>query len=249
MHIDLQDQVALVTGAAHRVGKAIALELARRGVNIIAHYHRSDDEAVKETLRDIKSLGVSAFAVQADISASDGVDAIFEAVREHFGRLHILVNSASAFIKGTLLETSLEDWELSMRVNMTGAFLCTKAAVPLMRENDPPGGAIVNICDKGAISPWPSFAAHGISKAGLHALSEASAIEFAPDIRTNAVIPGAVLKPEYMSDDDWNKSARQNVPLQRSGAADDVARAVAYLVSESFINGVTIRVDGGEYVL
>ncbi|HEX2622527.1 MAG TPA: SDR family NAD(P)-dependent oxidoreductase, partial [Phototrophicaceae bacterium] len=122
MQIDLSDQVALVTGAGHRVGKAIALELARCGVHILVHYHRSADETVRNTMHDIKSLGVDAFSVQADISQNEGVDMVFDAIRENFGRLNILVNSASTFPKGTLLETSLEDWQQALDVNLTAPF-------------------------------------------------------------------------------------------------------------------------------
>lgn len=247
MLVDLKDQVALVTGAAHRVGKAIALELARRGVHIMVNYRSSSDDVVTETLRDIKSHGVDAFPIQADVSDPADVEKMFTAIREQFGRLDILVNSASSFVKGTLMETSLEDWELSLRVNMTGAFLCTKAAVPLMNASDPPGGVIVNILDKGSVEPWLDYAAHGISKAGLYGLMQVSAVEFAPTIRTNGVIPGAVLKPPPMPQDFWDRNAKENIPVQRPGTAEDVARAVAFLCSEDFINGEVIHVDGGEY--
>lgn len=248
MHVSLRDQVALVTGAAHRVGKAIALELARRGAHIVVNYRSSPEELVKETVREIKSLGVDAFPVQADVGTQAGVDDLFAAIREHFGRLNILVNSASSFYKGTLSETTMEAWETSIRVNMTGTFLCTLAGVRLMRENTPPGGAIVNICDVGSLEPWPDYAAHGISKAGVHAITLVSALEFAPEIRTNGVIPGAVLKPESLPADVWNKNAAEHIPVGRAGTAEDVARAVAYLCEEDFVNGHVIRVDGGEYL-
>ncbi|NJL57393.1 SDR family NAD(P)-dependent oxidoreductase [bacterium] len=116
MQVDLSEQVALVTGSAHRVGKAIALELARRGVHILVHYNSSGDQYVRDTLHEIKSHGVDAFAIQADVSQPDGVAAIFSAVREHFGRLNILVNSASVFNKGQLMEVTLENWQRSLDV-------------------------------------------------------------------------------------------------------------------------------------
>lgn len=246
MLIDLRDQVALVTGGAHRVGKAIAVELARRGVHLVVNYRSSSEEIVKATVREIKSHGVDALPVQADVGTQEGVDELFAAIREHFGRLNILVNSASSFYKGKLSETTMEAWEGSIRVNMTGTFLCTLAGVRLMRENNPPGGSIVNICDSGSLEPWPDYAAHGISKAGVYAITLVSAVEFAPEIRTNGVIPGAVLKPESLALDVWNKNAAQNIPVGRAGSAEDVARAVAYLCEEDFINGHVIRVDGGQ---
>lgn len=250
MRIDLTDQVALVTGSAHRVGRAIAVELARHGVHIMVHYHSASADTVRDTLQDIKSMGVDAFTVQADISTSEGVESVFTAVREHFGRLNILVNSASLFQKRALLDVSLEEWQQTLAVNLTAPFLCTQAAAAMMRRSDPPGGTIINICDKGADRPWPDYAHHGVSKAGLLALTEVSAVSLGPDIRVNAVIPGPVMKPagRAMSDDDWEKVGAK-LPLSRTGSAEDVARAVAYLVSESFVTGAVIHVNGGEHLV
>lgn len=237
-------QVAVVTGAAHRVGRAIALELARAGVHVLVHYFRTSDDAVKETLHDVKSLGVDAIPVRADLSAPEGVDAIFAAVREHFGRLNILVNSASNFQRRQLLDVTLDEWDETMRINLTAPFLCTQHAIRLMRENQPPGGVIVNILDRGALEPWVDYAHHGVSKAGLLALTQVTAAGYAPDIRANAVIPGLVLKPDGMDEARWQRYARAT-PLGRSGTAEDVGRAVVYLASEDFLTGVVLRVDGG----
>ena len=245
MQIDLTDQVALVTGSARRVGRAITIELAKRGAHVLVHYFRSDESTVRETLLEIKSHGVKAFAVQADLADSADVDTIFKAVAEHFGRLNILVNSASIFNKNTVMEATLEDWQRSIDINLTAPFLCTQAAVRLMRENDPPGGSIINICDHGAVTPWPERADHGISKAGLLMLTRVSALSLGPEnIRVNAVLPGPVLKPEAMSDELWDEVG-QGTPLKRTGEAGDVGRAVAYLAGEDFITGTTLEVDGG----
>ena len=247
MQIDLSDQVALVTGSAHRVGKAIALELARRGVHILVHYHSSAEETVRNTLHEIKSFGVDAVSVQANISQPEGVAAVFDRARKHFDRFDILVNSASVFPQGELLDITLEEWQFTLDVNLTGPFLCTQAAVKRMRETEPGGGAIVNILDKGAISPWPDRPHHGISKAGLSMLTQTSAVNFAPDIRVNGVLPGPVMAPPGMSDERWQEIGREQTLLGHPGGADDVARAVAYLVSESFITGAMIHVNGGEH--
>jgi NAD(P)-dependent dehydrogenase (short-subunit alcohol dehydrogenase family) len=250
MRIDLAGQVALVTGSAHRVGRAIAIELARQGVHILVHYNSSPPEAVRDTLQEIKSLGVDAFAVQASISTASGVEQVFSAVREHFGRLHILVNSASNFQKRTILEVTLEEWQETLDINLTAPFLCTQAAVALMRKNDPSSGAIVNICDKGSLTPWPEYAHHGISKAGLLALSQVSAVSLGPDIRVNAIIPGPVLKPagRDMTDEQWAEAGK-SLPLQRTGTAEDVARAVVYLVGEDYLTGTVVHVNGGEHLI
>jgi pteridine reductase len=260
MHSALTNQVALVTGGAHRVGKAIALELARRGAHLMLHYHHSSEEVVRETLQEIKSLGVRAFQVQADIGTVEGVQTIFDAVRASFGRLDILVNSASVFQRRSLLEVTPEEWQQTMNVNLFGPFLCTQQAAVLMRQKPQEdveeittqiqraGGVIINICDKGSIAPWPDFAHHGVSKAGLLALTKVSAASLGPDIRVNAIIPGPVLKPDDYSEERWAKSAAR-VPLKRTGTAEDVARAAAYLASEDYITGAVLHVDGGDSVV
>jgi len=244
MHIDMQDRVAIVTGSAHRVGRAIALELARVGVHVIVHYFHSPEEVVKDTLHAIKSHGVEAFPVQADLSTPAGVDGLFAAAREHFERLDIFVNSASNFQRRKLLEVSLEDWNETISTNLTAPFLCTQRAILRMRENTPPGGVIVNICDRGAIDPWPEFAHHGISKAGLLALTKVTAASYGPEIRANAIIPGLVLKSEGMPEERWQNYAKE-APIGRPGTGEDVGRAVVYLASEDFLTGVVLHVDGG----
>ncbi len=248
MQLDLTDHVALVTGSAHRVGKAIALELARHGVNIMVHYHNTDDKVVRDTLHEIKSRGVDAFSVQADISTEDGVKTVFDAMAEHYQKLNILVNSASIFNQNTLMNTSLEDWQQSIDVNLTAPFLCTQAAVRLMRENNPVGGCIINICDYGSIHPWPERIDHGVSKAGLLMLTQASAVSLGSEnIRVNGVLPGPVMKAQGMSDEAWEKTADKS-PLKRTGDASDVARAVAYLAREDYITGTILHVNGGEHL-
>lgn len=249
MRIELTDQVALVTGSAHRVGRIIALELARQGVNIMVHYHSSDNESVRSTLHDIKSFGVDAFSVQADISQPDGVQTVMDAVRENFDRLDILVNSASVFPSGHLLDVSLEDWDLTMNVNLRAPFLFTQQAAAIMRENTPAGGSIINICDQGATHPWPARPHHGISKAALWMLTQVSAISLGPDIRVNAIVPGPVMKTDNgMSDEAWTRFG-DNLPLKRTGTPQDVGRAVVYLAQEDFITGSLFHINGGEHLV
>ncbi len=246
MQVDLMDRVALVTGSAHRVGKGIALELAKQGVHILVHYNRTDEATVRSTLHEIKSHGVDAFSIQADISKPNGVRQVFDTVQAHFNQLDILVNSASTFTQNTFMEVTLDDWQLSMDVNLTAPFLCTQAAVPLMRENG--GGTVINICDYGSVRPWPKRVDHGISKAGLMMLTQVSALSLGEyNIRVNAVLPGPVLKAPETSDERWEKHG-QRLPLGRTGATDDVARAVVYLAQEDFLTGTVIEVNGGEHL-
>ncbi|MEO8394874.1 MAG: SDR family oxidoreductase [Chloroflexota bacterium] len=247
MRIDLTGQVAIVTGSAHRVGRAIALELARAGVHILVHYFQSPPDVVQSTLDELHALGVQAFAVQADLSAPEGVDALFAAAQADFGRLNLLVNSASNFQRRKLHEVTLDDWNATLATNLTAPFLCTQRAIALMRAQTPPGGVIINIGDRGALDAWVDFAHHGISKAGLLALTRVTAAGYGPHIRANAIIPGYVLKPDKMDDVRWQRLAH-DLPLARPGTAEDVGRAVVYLASEDYLTGVVLHVDGGASV-
>lgn len=248
MQIDLTDQVALVTGSAHRVGKAIALELAKCGVHILVHYHTADENIVRDTVHEIKSHGVDAFAVSADISTPDGVETVFHAIQEHFENLNILVNSASVFHQHALMHVTLEDWQESLDVNLTAPLLCTQMAVRLMRDNAPPGGTVINICDYGSIKPWPDRVDHNVSKAGLLMLTQVSALSLGEEnIRVNAVLPGPVMKSSGMSEDAWETIGKKS-PLGRTGSPEDVARAVAYLAAEDYITGTVLHVNGGEHL-
>lgn len=247
MKIELADKVALVTGSAHRVGKAIAIALAKQGVNIAVHYHGSDPDTVRDTMQDIKSEGVDAIAIQADISDPNEIPKLMEQVKDHFGKLDILVNSASVFPTRNFMDISVEDWDLTMNVNLRAPFILTQHAARLMQENDDGTGAIVNICDQGAFAPWPKRPHHGISKYALWMLTQVSAVALAPNIRVNAIVPGPVLKAK-MSDAEWNQLGNE-LPLEKTGNPNDVSRAVIYLLSESFITGTKITVNGGEHLL
>lgn len=247
MKVELTEKVALVTGSAHRVGKSIALALAHEGVNIVVHYNSSDPTTVRDTVHDIKTLGVDAQPLQCDLSDPHEIPKLIEQIKDTFGRLDILVNSASVFPSGKLMNVTVEDWNLTMNVNLRAPFLLTQHAASLMYQNLQPGGAIVNICDLGAFTPWPKRPHHGISKYALWMLTQVSAVSLAPHIRVNAIVPGPVLK-SGMDDDAWRELGEE-LPLRKTGEPEDVGRAVVYLVSEDFLTGARIAVNGGEHLL
>ena len=249
MQVDLRDKVALVTGSARRVGKVIALELARQGVHILVHYHRAEPEDVRDTLQEIKSLGVDASGVAADLSQAEGAQALFDTLQDRFGRLDIVVNNASVFQRRDLLEASLEDWDLTMAVNLRAPFLITQRAARLMVKNPIPGGVIINICDQGADGPWKARPHHGISKAALWMLTQVSALSLGPSIRVNAIVPGPIMKPagRETSDEAWAMKGARSA-LHRTGQAEDVARAVAFLCREDYITGELLHVNAGEHL-
>ena len=249
MRVELSDKVALVTGSARRIGRAIALELAEQGVNILVHYHRSDPAQVRDTLQEIKSLGVDAFAVGADLSQAHGVERLFSEFQERYDRLDIVVNNAAVFQQRQFLDVSLEDWDLTMALNLRAPFLITQRAARIMQENPVPGGTIINICDAGVDGPWTKYPHHGISKSALWMLTQVSALSLAPSVRVNAVVPGPVLKTDRpdLTDDVWAKVA-ERIPLKRTGTAGDVARAVVYLCQEDHSSGALLHLTGGEHL-
>ena len=244
MQQSLTDKVALVTGSAHRVGKAIALALAAEGVHITVHYFGAE-EAAHSAVREIKSLGVDAISCQADQSDPQQVNRLFDAIHEHFGQLDILVNSANMFKKTDFLDISYDEWQRVIAVNLTGPFLVSQAAARQMLRQDPPGGVIITILDNSALQPWPQFPHHSVAKGGLLTLTKVMARRLAPDIRVNAIAPGPVLKEPGRSDESWAQLAAR-LPLQRPGTPEDVGRAVVYLAREDFLTGVVLNVDGGE---
>lgn len=240
-----RNRVALVTGGAHRVGRAIALALAEAGAHTIITY-LSTAEAAEATLREIEALGVQAHAARLDQRDAAQIETLFADVRERFGRLDILVNSAAIMERKPVLEITPDDWDRVLDTNLRGPFFVAQAAARLMCESPPQDeqGCIVNIADLAALHPWPSYVAHTVSKSGLVALTKALALALAPSIRVNAIAPGAVLKPQDWSDGRWREVA-ERIPLARAGTPQDVAQAVVYLVRSNFVTGQLLVLDGG----
>jgi len=248
-YIELRDQVALITGAAQRVGRVIALELAQQGVNILAHFNSAAPSRVRETMQEIKSLGVEAHAVQADLRDAEGVNFVIAAAEELFDQLDIVVNNASVFQQRDLLDVSLDDWDLTMAVNLRAPFLITQQAAYVMAQNPIPGGVIINICDAGVDGPWAKYPHHGISKSARWMLTQVSALSLGPEIRVNAIAPGPIMKSagRVTTDDEWAAIGRRSV-LRKTGEPEDVARAVVYICQEDHITGALLHVNAGEHL-
>lgn len=240
--MDISSKTALVTGGAHRVGKAIALGLAWAGANIVINYHSSDQSA-EETAAEVRATGVGALAVQADVSDPDQVRVMVESAAERFGDVQILVNSASFFRKTPFPMADLSDWQRVTRILIDGPFYSANAVAPSMLERGE--GAIVNIVDLSAWEPWPDFAAHSVGKAALWALTQQLALELAPAVHVNAVAPGPVLPPPNYGDADNQRVARRTLK-GRWGNPQDVVDAVLFLIRADYITGEVIVVDGGE---
>ena len=239
---ELEGQVALVTGSARRLGKAIALELARAGSDILIHYGSTAEEVVAETLNELKQCEVRAEAKQADLSQAEASEDLVQCAVERWGRLDILVNSAAIFQKRELMEVTRQDWERTLAINLSAPFFLSQAAARIMKQNG--RGTIIHLGDYGSLQPWPNYAHHGISKAALIMLTRTSALSLAPEIRVNAVIPGPVLRPEQMAEEAWSKIS-QSPPLAWGGDERSVAKAVRFLACHPAITGAVLPVDGG----
>lgn len=239
--MELAGKTALVTGAAHRVGRAIALELARQGCDLLIHYHQSEQPAL-QTLEQVRALGVAAELAQADLSRGEGVQRLFATLDSHFGGLDLLVNSAAVLEQLDLLEITAADWRSSVGLNLKGATFCLQQAALRMRARG--AGAIVNISDAAAQRPWKRYPLHSISKAGLEMLTQVAAYSLAPEIRVNAVLPGPTLKPPWMEDQRWQELV-DRLPLAAPVPPLDLAQAVVFLMKNDYVTGHILRVDGG----
>jgi NAD(P)-dependent dehydrogenase (short-subunit alcohol dehydrogenase family) len=240
MTASLTGKVALITGGGVRVGRAIGLALAGRGANV-AFTHLSCEECA-QTADEIAALGVEALALTLDVREPGAPARSVAQVIARFGRLDVLVNNASVWLKAPFLEITPEAWQAALDVNLTGPFLLSQAAAPQMLRQE--SGLIINITDLSAYQTWTGYAHHAASKAGLVALTRVMAAELAPYVRVNAIAPGTVLLPEDAPESkvQW---AMNNSLLKRVGRPEDVARTVLFLVDSDFATGAVYFVDGG----
>jgi NAD(P)-dependent dehydrogenase (short-subunit alcohol dehydrogenase family) len=238
----LQGKVALVTGAAHRVGRVIALALAKEGADIAVHYGDSAD-AARDTANEVEALGRRVLLHQADMSCWDQAAGLGQCALDHFGRVDILVNSASSFAPNDYFSTTEADFDKAFDVNVKGPFALSQVIAQAMVAGE--GGNIVNIVDEGAFYPWKSYVAHSLSKAALLALTRSQTLNLGPKVRVNAICPGPILKPPDYSDQQW-EALRNTNPLRALGTAEQVGEIVIFLVAgPQFINGDCIMLDGG----
>jgi pteridine reductase len=234
--------VSLVTGAGKRVGRAIAVALGRDGARVAIHYNGSAAGA-RETVRLVTAAGGEAHAFRADLTRPGEPGRLVRDVVAHFGRLDLLVNSAASMMRTPLARVRELDWDRVFALNLRAPFFCAIAAARAMGRR---GGAIVNISDHMGFESWPDFVPHGVSKAGVAAMTRALAAALAPRVRVNAVAPGFVLAPDGHPARATRAFARAT-PLRRIGTPDDVADAVRFLASADFVTGETIFVDGGRH--
>jgi pteridine reductase len=237
----LEGRVALVTGAGRRLGRALARSLAARGMALGLHYHTSSEGA--ESLRDeVLSRGGRAACFSGDLRDPTVARGLGPRVTAEFGQLDVLVNSAAVMQQLRFEETTPEQWDEILDLNLRSVFFCTQGAAAALRRA---GGKVVNLADLAGLQPWPGFVAHSVSKAGVVMLTRVLARSLAPEVTVNAIAPGAVLVPDDYDAEERERLARA-APLGRLGHPDDVVAALLYLLEGGdFVTGEVLVVDGG----
>ena len=231
--------MALVTGAAKRLGRAVALRLAAEGADVVIHYNSSHREA-QDAVKAIEKLGRRAVAIRADLSSVAEIKRLIDEGAKHFGRLDILVNSAANFLPASMVSTTEQIWDTALDTNLRAPFFCTQAAAPWLRRTQ---GVIINFADTGGLTGWTGYIPHSVSKAAVIMLTKVLAKALAPEVRVNAIAPGTIT----MEGDppEWEADFVKLAPLRRTGSPADITDTVLFLVQSKFITGQVLAVDGG----
>ncbi len=238
--LPLAGQVALITGAAKRIGRSIAQRLAAEGADIVVNYASSKSEA-EEVVATINATGRRAVAIQADVSKKAEVTKLFAAIEKEFPRLDILINNAGTFFRADFETLTEEQWDRTMNTNLKAQFLCAQAALPMLRRSPSPPAHIVNMSSLGGLLAWPGYIHYCVSKAGVIHLTRCLARALGPEILVNSIAPGTIQFPGEAPDEDYIR----RVPVHHTGKGDDIADAVAYFVKSNFVTGQILAVDGG----
>lgn len=232
----IDGKVILVTGAAKRIGRSVALELARHGARVAVHYWRSREQAAETAAR------CGGLAFQADLARVDQIRQLFAEIAQAYGRLDGLVNNAARYRAVDPLEATEEDWDAIHDVNLKGTFFCCQQAAHLIRRAG--GGRIVNISSLGGLRPWSQHVPYCASKAGVVMLTRTLAKALAPEISVNSIAPGAIHFGEDLPEDIVRLVGA--TPMRRAGTGEDIAQAVLQLLTgPSFVTGQILAVDGG----
>jgi pteridine reductase len=240
---DLSGKTILITGAAYRLGKVMALAAARAGANIILHHGHSPQEA-EETAQEIRQLKRKVWILQADLKDSTQVEQLIDKAIE-ISPLYALVNNAAIFTPGGMLETSLSTWQENININLTAPFILSQVFIKnhILGET----GRIINLLDWRALRPGRDHFAYTISKAGLASMTQSSALAGAPDISVNAIALGAILPPVK---EEANESVIARVPLKRWASLDELEDVFIFLLAgPSYITGEIIHLDGGRHIV
>jgi pteridine reductase len=237
----LAGRVALITGGAVRLGRAMALALAGKGMDVAFTYYRSR-AAAADVQTAIREQGVRALALRCDQRAEDEVRRTVDSVIAEFGRLDVLVNSAAVFLRTPWESLDAATWDEILTTNLRAPFLFARCATPALKAS---GGKIVNIADIAGLRPWADYIPYSVAKAGVIALTQGLAKALAPSVQVNAIAPGAVLWPESFGPEEQARTLNR-VPLGRAGSAGDVVNTLLYVLEGSdYVTGAVLPVDGG----
>jgi pteridine reductase len=242
--MELNGKVAVVTGGAVRLGKALALALAEQGARLVIHYASSAGPA-QETVAEIKAMGSDALAVQADFSQSGQAPSIVERAIAHFGQVDILVNSAAIFEPGKWDDTTEANWNRHFAINLKSPFFLSQAFAKHVGPERP--GHIVNIADWRGVRPGIGHVAYTLTKAALIAMTKSLALALAPNIQVNAIAPGMILPPPG-KDQSYLERQAGKIPAQRVGSPQEIAQALLFLLRSDFVTGELIFVTGGQHL-
>ena len=241
----MKEKVALITGAALRIGAAMVRSFHKEGFNIILHYNRSE-QAAKELQKQLCSVREdSVRLLQLDLVSCTDWNEVSAFCQDQWGRLDVLINNASSFYPTALGRIEEKDWDDLLGTNLKAPFFLSQALAPVLREN---AGTIVNIVDIHATRPLKNYSLYSVAKSGLVMLTRSLAKELAPEVRVNGIAPGAILWPENKAEltDETRANIIRQIPLKRQGAPEDVARTAVFLATNApYINGQILAVDGG----
>ena len=234
----------LITGAAKRIGRTIASEMAHAGWNVAVHYHQSAEQA-GELLEIITAEGVQATALAADLSVEAEVEHLFDAASDALGPITCLVNNASVFEEDSALEASRESWDMHMDVNFRAPFVLSQCLAKALSEHET--GVIINIIDQRVWNPTSQFTSYTLSKMGLWGITQVLARSFAPKIRVNAIGPGPTLQSVHQSASDFAAEVAA-VPLKREVTPEDISRGVQFILESPTMTGQMIALDSGQHL-
>jgi NAD(P)-dependent dehydrogenase (short-subunit alcohol dehydrogenase family) len=243
--VEIAGKNALVTGGAHRVGRALALALASSGANVFVHYNSSAGPA-EETAQEVRAMGVAAAIGQADLSDPRLGPRLIEEAADALGEISLLVNSASGFPRDRFQNATLDGWRAAHDLTLAGPVFLTQAFAAALGGDR--SGAVVNVTDVKTATPYRDHFSYVVAKGGLDTFTRAAAVALAPRIRVNAVALGVILPPPG-EDEAYVERLAAKVPLRRAGGTDPVAAAVLELLSNDFITGEIVRLDGGAHLV
>jgi len=233
--VELRGKTAIVTGGARRIGRAIALALAREGMNLVI-------EAI-EAVREARGFGADAIHVKADVTREGDVQLLFKKALRAFGRVDALINNAAVFERSPIASMPLATWERTIRTNLTGVFLCSREAARIMLSQSE-GGKIINMADWTNEQPIRGYAHYSASKAGVISLTKALALELAPKITVNCIAAGTILLPKTYGPT-YAATILKSIPLRRFGTLEEISQGVVFLLKNDYATGSVLTIDGG----